>query len=74
MFQLEFCNVFLSILINDFILLQTKIEKDANFIAHNARLARNHQPPRPPSAMAAESMKIKQIKDMQTYQKGSVPN
>ncbi|XP_071808410.1 enkurin domain-containing protein 1-like [Asterias amurensis] len=53
---------------------ETKIEKDANFIAHNARLARNHQPPRPPSAMAAESLKIKQIKDMQTYQKGSVPN
>ena len=52
---------------------QATAETDANFIAHNARLAKNYRPPRPPSALASESLKIKQIKDMQEYQKGAVP-
>ncbi|XP_038060146.1 enkurin domain-containing protein 1-like isoform X2 [Patiria miniata] len=52
---------------------EAKTQTDANFIAHNARLVKNHKPPRPPSALAEESLKIKQIKDMQTYEKGAVP-
>ncbi|XP_022104758.1 enkurin domain-containing protein 1-like isoform X2 [Acanthaster planci] len=52
---------------------EVKVETDANFIAHNARLVKHHKPPRPPSALAEESLKIKQIQDMQKYQKGAVP-
>ncbi|XP_071952056.1 uncharacterized protein [Antedon mediterranea] len=46
---------------------------DIDFIAHNARLARKHQPQRPPSALAQTALNEKRVNDMEKYSKGEVP-
>ncbi|XP_033099636.1 enkurin domain-containing protein 1-like isoform X2 [Anneissia japonica] len=52
---------------------RTSSSSDINFVAHNARLARKHQPQRPPSAVAQSTLEEKRKADMENYNKGQVP-